>query len=227
VRNNPTKVWQKRRVDKAKQLSEPMDLGQEELHDGFEELDAYEGDPITRLPAYIHPWKGKVKVTRDPDSGKFAISMRLLLEEVVFECVLLLRIPVLKLEDWDLPIHEKFPHFPTNKCMTKIYYEVIRFTRLELMKWVKGVEQDVLLHILCVPHFHRSIINIVCLLKFLVLVHDGCLWLGEPIPIIDMLIHKITNFPYKWMDPAKEFGGKSKEKEIADKIKTKFQLVKN
>jgi len=59
------------------------------------------------------------------------------------------------------------------------------------MKWVRGIEQAGLLHILCVPHFHWSIINIVCVRQLLVLVHDGFLWLGEPIPITDMIIHKI------------------------------------
>ena len=55
---------------------------------------------------------------------------------------------------------------------------------------------------------------------------DGCLWLSVPIPITNILIHRFTNFPYKGENPAKEFGGKSKEKELEDKIKTKFALIK-
>jgi len=41
-----------------------------------------------------------------------------------------------------------------------------------------------------------------------------------------MLIHRITKLPYKGADPTKEFGGKSKEKELADKMKTEYGLVK-
>ena len=67
--------------------------------------------------------KGKEKVTKDPDLGKFTISTLLLLKEVVFEGVLLACILVLKLEDRYLIDHDKFPHLATNKYMTKIYYE--------------------------------------------------------------------------------------------------------
>jgi len=91
------KVQQKERKEKGEQLEEPMDLDTEELRDGVEELDAKEGEPITKILTYIPPWKGKVKVTKDPNLGKFKISMSLLLEEVVFEGVILTRIPMLKL----------------------------------------------------------------------------------------------------------------------------------
>ena len=56
--------------------------------------------------------------------------------------------------------------------------------------------------------------------------HDGCLWLSEPIPIIDMLIHRIMKLPYKGADPAKEFGGKGGEKELVDRMKIEFGLSK-
>lgn len=105
-----------------------MDLEVEELCDGVEELDAEEGDPITRILVYIPPWKGKSKVTKDPNSGKFMVFMPLL-PKVVFECMLLAHISVLKMEDWDLIDHEKFPHLATNKYMTNVYYEETRVTR--------------------------------------------------------------------------------------------------
>jgi len=41
-----------------------------------------------------------------------------------------------------------------------------------------------------------------------------------------MLIHQIIKFPYKRVDPTKEFGGKIKEKELVDRMKTEFGLVK-
>ncbi|MCY6524974.1 hypothetical protein, partial [Actinobacillus pleuropneumoniae] len=62
--------------------------------------------------------------------------------------------------------------------------------------------------------------------QLLALVHDGCLWLGEPIPIAYMLIRRITKLPYKGADLAKEFAGKSKEKEIMDKMTSEFGLIK-
>lgn len=117
-----------------------MDLKSKELHDGIEELDVGEGEPFTKLLAYISPWKGKAKVTKDPDSSKFMYSTPLLPDEVVFAGALLVHIIVLTLEDWDLINHAKFPHLATNKYMTKIYYEENGVTRLELMKWVKRVE---------------------------------------------------------------------------------------
>lgn len=78
---------------------------------------------------------------------------------------------------------------------------------------------------LCIPHFHRSIINIVCVRQLLSLVHDGCLWLGKPISITDMLIHQITNFP-KGTNHAKEFWGNVKEKDLTDKMKIEIGLIK-
>lgn len=55
------------------------------------------------------------------------------------------RIPALKLEDWDLTNQNKFPHLATHKYKMKIYYEEIGVTRLETMKWVKGIEHAELL----------------------------------------------------------------------------------
>lgn len=94
------------------------------------------------------------------------------------------------------------------------------------MKWVRGVEKARLFHMIYVPHFHRLIINIMFVRQLLTLVHDGCLWLSEPIPITDMLIHRITKLPYKGANLANKFKGKSKEKELVDKMKNKFGLIK-
>ena len=96
--------------------------------------------------------------------------------------------------------------------MKKIYYEETGVTWLEPMKWVKGVEQAGILHMLFIQHFHRSIISTICVRQLLALVHYGCLWLREPIPATDILIHSITKLPYKGADPAKEFEGKSGER---------------
>lgn len=58
-------------MDKAQHCYEPMDIDAEELCNGVEEFDADDDDPITRLPTYIPPRKGKAKVPKDPDLGKF------------------------------------------------------------------------------------------------------------------------------------------------------------
>lgn len=45
--------------------------------------------------------------------------------------------------------------------------------------------------------------------------HDGCLWLEEPIPITDQLIHRITLLPCKGEDPIDISKGKSKDLAMA------------
>lgn len=100
------------------------------------------------LLKYIPPNKGKAKVLKDPNTTKFIFSTPLLLEKVVFEGVLLGCLPSLKLEDWDLVDHKKFPHHALNKYLAKIYYEENWVTHLEIMKWVMGVEKGGLLSML-------------------------------------------------------------------------------
>lgn len=68
--------------------------------------------------------------------------------------------------------------------------------------------------------------NIVYVHHLIALVHDGCLWISENIPITNILIHRITKLPYKGADLDKDFGGKIKEKKLVDKMKTKFGLIK-
>lgn len=154
-----------------------MDLEEDEFQ-RVEEFDAEEGEPITWLSKYIPSRKGKTKVTKDPNSRKFTVSTPLLLEQVEFEGTILARIIVLKMEERDLVDHEGFPDLATRKYMTTIYYEETRVTWLEPMKWVRGVQQARFLHMLYVPHFHRSIIKTKYVCKLLTLVHDGCLWRG-------------------------------------------------
>lgn len=56
--------------------------------------------------------------------------------------------------------------------------------------------------------------------------HDGYLWLEKPIPITDILIHRITRLPHSRQNLAKEFGGKVGERDIIERMKEKFKLVK-
>jgi len=62
--------------------------------------------------------------------------------------------------------------------------------------------------------------------QLLCLVHDGCLWLDDLIPITDMLIHRITLLSQVGENPTMEFGGKIGECELAKAMKDKFKFTK-
>jgi len=80
---------------------------------GTKDIDAKGLEPITKLPKYIPSQKGKKKVTKDPYSDKFIISMPLLSEQVLFGGLCLSWIPLLKMEDMDLADLERFLHLAT------------------------------------------------------------------------------------------------------------------
>lgn len=65
-----------------------------------------------------------------------------------------------------------------------------------------------------------------CVHQLLTLVRSGCLWLGEPIPITDMLIHRITRLLYQGVDRAEEFAIERMEKKLMDRMKNNFGLIK-
>ena len=77
---------------------------------------------------------------------------------------------------------------------------------LELRKWFKGVDKVGLLNLLWVPHDNHTPITLVVIKYLMCLVHKGCLWLEESIPIMDMMIHRITQLPYTGENLAMEFG---------------------
>jgi len=62
--------------------------------------------------------------------------------------------------------------------------------------------------------------------QLLCLVRDGCLWLEEPIPINDMLIHRITWIPYSRLNPTMEFGGNTYECNLAEQMMDNSKLAK-
>jgi len=210
---------------KDKHPKRVVELETEEFQ-GIEDIDAEGVKPMIRLPKYIPSQNGKAQVMKDSDTKNFTVSTPMLPKQVPFEVPRLARIPLLKMEDWDLVDHAKFPHLAMDKYMWKVYYEETGVTTLETREWVRSVEQLGLLNLLWVPHDHRTPINMICVHQLLTLVHNGCLWLGQPIPITDMLIHKITQRPYKGVNPAKEFGGKTGEKYLAEKMKKDYGLLK-
>lgn len=171
-------------------------------------------EPITKLPNYIPPCKGKEKVTKDPDLENFSISTPLLLEQVPFEGPQVVSILLLNMKDWDLTDHARFIHLAINKYMKHIYYPELGAIALETVEWIHNVENLGLLNLLWVPHYHYTLINTIFVCQLLTLVHDGCLWKGGPIPITDMLIHRITHLPYKGLNPTKEFGGNTGENDL-------------
>jgi len=60
----------------------------------------------------------------------------------------------------------------------------------------------------------------------IVLGADVCLWLGEPIPIINMLIHRITILPHSRLNLAKTFGRKMGQCNLTKRMKDKLKLTK-
>jgi len=56
-------------------------------------------DPLTRLPAYVPPWKGKAKVPKDIYERKSSLQNPLLPNDIIFEGAYLGQVPILKFED--------------------------------------------------------------------------------------------------------------------------------
>jgi len=195
--------------------------------EGMEDIDAQGVDPILKLLEFIPPSQGKVKVLKDPDERQFLLNTPLLLENITFEGLCLACIPHLKLEDWDLEDMERFPHLATDTFMKCVIYREFGVTALEPVKWIRGVNNARLLNLLWVSHYPHAPINLIFIKQLLCLVHGGCLWLGELIPITNMLIHRITLLPHSRLIPTKAFGGKMGECYLDEKMKDKFKLLGN
>lgn len=110
--------------------------------------------------------------------------------------------------------------------MKHVFYKESGVTTLEPVKWIRGVEKAGLLNLLWVLHYHCAPINLIFIKLLLCLVHDRFLWLGDLIPITDMLIHRITLLPHSGLNLAKAFEGKTSKCDLAERIKDKFKLVK-
>lgn len=96
---------------------------------------------------------------------------------------------------------------------------------LQSRKWLCAVEKVGLLHILWRPQFDHVPIAIFVIMQLLFLVHDGYLWLEEPIPIMADLIHRISLLPYKGKDPMK-IARKSGNLDVAEAMKKTYKLEK-
>lgn len=181
-------------------------MDDEDMGVEVEDVEVKSTYPITKLPKYVPLRKGKTKVLKDIDESKVALHIPLLPNEIVFEGPFLGWFPLLKWEDFDLYDTEKFPHLTTDQLMHRVVHTSTRMTTLELWKWLKGVDKVGLLNLLWVPHYNRTPIILLVIKQLLCLVHDGCLWLEELIPITDMLIHRITRLPCTGENLAMMFG---------------------
>ena len=129
---------------------------------------------------------------KDLDETKSLLQTTLLPDGLVFEGPHLSHVPTMKFEDWDLANHEKFPHLETSHLMKPKQNTAAGVIELELRKWLRRVEKARLLNLLWVSHYHRAPVAIFVIRHFLCLVHDGCLWLEDPIPIMADLIHHVS-----------------------------------
>ena len=102
--------------------------------------------------------------------------MSLILEDVLVEGDMFAKIPLLKMEDWDLADQEKFPELSPSMYLENIPYDD-GMVRVEPKSWALGLQKSRLLNLLHIPHFGCSTINDICLHQLLNLVHYNCVWL--------------------------------------------------
>jgi len=115
----PTQARRKEKLS-AKEKGKVVNL---EVEEGLEDIDLKGVDPILKLPEYIPLRKGKAKVQKDPDAGQFSINTPLLPKNITFEGPPLVRVPHLKLEDWNFIDHDQFPHLATETFMRRLFYK--------------------------------------------------------------------------------------------------------
>lgn len=87
------------------------------------------------------------------------------------------------------------------------------------------MEKARLLNLRWIPHYHRTTLTICVIRQLLCLVHDGFLWLEDPIPITANIVHQITHLPVKGNDPT-NIAGKSSDARHIETMKAKYKLEK-
>lgn len=170
--------------------------------------------------------RGKTKVPKDINESKVTLHIPLMPDEIVFEGRNLGWVLLLKLEDQDLADTEKFLHLVREQIRHHIVHTTTRMNTLELQKWLRGVDKAGLLNLLWVSHYNHTPIIVLVIKQLLCLVHNGCLWLEEPIPITNRLILRITWMPYTRENLAMMFGEKGGEHALAEAMKDKLKLMK-
>lgn len=193
---------------------------------GAEDIDIEGADPISKIPPYVLLSWGKAKVPKEIDENKITLFTLLLIDKITFEGLCLAHVPHLKMEDWGLADTKRFPHLVTDTFMYHIFYKDIGVIVLEPRQWINGVDKARLLNLFWVPHYNHAPITLIVIKQWLFLVHDGCLWLEDPIPITNMLIHRITLLLHLGLNPAMAFGRKMGENNLTKRMKNKFKLAK-
>lgn len=200
LKDKPTTQEKGKAINMDSEEEEIKDILMDDEEAGIdvEEVEVQGANPITRLPKYVPPHKGKTKVPKYINKSKVPLQTPLLLDEIVLEGACLGWVPLLKLEDWDLANDDKFPHLAIEQLMCRIIDTTTGMTTLEPRRWLRGADKAGLFNLLWVPHCNRTLITVLVIKQILCLVHDGCLWLEETIPITDKLIHSCPTQEKIW-----------------------------
>jgi len=203
-------------ADKGKAITTELEEEEEYFRDLIAHIEAQDKEEenvplVPSPPPYISLWKGAAKILKDLDTTKSTLQTLLLSDEIRFDDLSLGRIPSIKFKDWDLTDNEKFPQLAEEKLLQQ--------------KWLRGVAKVGLLNLRWIPYYHRAAITIFVIRQLICLVHDGYLWLEEPIPITADLVHQISQLPTKGNDPT-DITRTSSDVGLAEAMKVKYKLEK-
>lgn len=92
-----------------------------------------------RQPKYVPPRKGKAKVPKDLDAIDNILITPSIPKGVLFNGMMIGRIPTMKFKDWDLVDTEKFPHLEISELMEQSAEGAV--TKLQPQEWLRKVEE--------------------------------------------------------------------------------------
>lgn len=134
------------------------------------------------------------------------------------------KLHTIKFDDHDLANPEAFLEWAPELYLERVLEDDV--LKVVPMTWASGLARFGLLNLLGMPHFsHYNITNRI-VRQLLALVHDGCLWIQDHIPIDAALIHRITGFPMKGLNPM-EHVSKKYEKHITDNVRDDYHVEQN
>ena len=94
------------------------------------------------------------------------------------------------------------------------------------MVWAKGLAGARILNLLHLPHFSHYNITSLVVCQLMELVHDGCLWLQDRIPIDVALIHRITGLPMHGPSP-RDGTSKKFQHHLAKTVWAEYRVRRN
>ena len=121
----------------------------------------------------------------------------------------------------DLANFEAFP-----ELAPKLYLDTVHGAdgvKFVPQHWVRGLAGSRLLNLLRMPHFRHYNITDWLARQLLALIHDGCLWIQDRIPIDVVLVHQITGLPMSGPNPL-ECVGKKYEVETPEFVCQKYHV---